>query len=117
MKIFKIIILILLVGLGVSSGLAKIMLIPGEMDFFKGVGFSQTLLILFGIIQLIGGILLILKKMRKIGASVIAITFFASTILIFLSGKIVFGFFSILPILLAVVIIKDRTDFTNRKVK
>ena len=66
MKIFKIIILIILIGLGISSGLAKIMLIPGEVDFFKGVGFSETVLILFGITQLVAGVLLVLKKREEL---------------------------------------------------
>lgn len=115
MKIFKIIILTLLVGLGISSGVAKIMLIPGEMSFFKGVGFSESFLVLFGITQLIGSILLVFKKLKKIGAFILAITFCISTICIFLNGTIGFGFFSILPILMAGFIIYDKNVFTNSK--
>ncbi len=113
MKIFKIIILVLLILLGISSGTAKIMLIPGEMEFFQGAGFSKTLIVLFGITQLIGGILLVFKKVRKQGAIIIAITFCISTVFIFLSGKIAFGFFSILPILLAGIIVKGNVKFNS----
>jgi hypothetical protein len=52
MKKFKNIALILLIGLGIGSGIAKITLIPEEMAFFKGVGFNETLLIPFGVVQL-----------------------------------------------------------------
>ncbi len=116
MKIFRVIILVLLIGLGISSGLAKIMLIPEEMEFFKGVGFSETLLVLFGVTQLIGGILLLFKKLRKLGACILAITFGASTVFIFLSGNIAFGLFSILPILLTgIIIIESTTEFAHGK--
>lgn len=117
MKIIKIVILILLVGLGVSAGLAKIMLIPEEMVFFKAVGFSEIILVLFGIVQLIGSILLIPKKTRKVGAYIIIATFLMSTILIFISGKIAFGLFSTLPILLTIFFISYGPEFTNRKAK
>lgn len=100
MKILKTIVLILLIGLGLSSGAAKIMLIPGEMAFFKDAGFSKTILIIFGAIQLISSGLLIFKKLRNLGALILALTFFVSSVFIFLNGSILFGFFSILPILL-----------------
>ena len=115
MRIFKIIVLILLIGLGISSGVAKIMLIPGEMVFFKGVGFSETLLVIFGSIQLIVSSLLIFKKLRNIGAIILAITFCISTVFIFLSGSISFGFFSILPILMIGFIMYEKNMFSTRK--
>jgi len=115
MKIFKIIVLVLLIGLGMSSGIAKIMLIPGEMIFFKEVGFSKTLLIIFGSIQLISSSFLIFKKTRTIGAVILAITFCISTVLIFLTGTISFGLFSILPILMIGFIIYEKVYLLKRK--
>ncbi|PKG41563.1 hypothetical protein CXF67_14895 [Psychroflexus sp. MES1-P1E] len=101
--------------MGISSGVAKIMLIPGEMAFFKGVGFSETLLIIFGSIQIIGSSLLIFKKLRNLGAIILAITFCISTVLIFLGGTISFGFFSILPILMIGFIINEKNKFIKSK--
>ena len=115
MRIFKIIVLILVIGLGISSGAAKIMLIPGEMSFFKGVGFSETLLIIFGSIQLISSSLLIFKKLRNLGAIILSITFCISTVLIFLSGTISFAFFSILPILMIGFIIYEKNVLSKSK--
>ena len=110
MKIFKIIVLIPIVGLGISSGIAKIMLIPGEMVFFKNAGFSETLLIIFGSIQLISSVFLIFKNSRNLGALVLAMTFCISTVLIFLSGSILFGFFSILPILMIGFVLNKKNN-------
>jgi hypothetical protein len=108
MKIVKIIILVLLIGLGISSAIAKIMRMPEEVEFFSGAGLNETLLILFGIIQLIGSLLLIPKKFRKNGALILMITFLISTIFIFLSGALGFAIFSMLPIFMTLIIIKDK---------
>lgn len=68
MKTFKTIILVLIILLGASAGIAKVMLVPDELAFFKSVGLSENLLILFGIVQLFGCLLVIFKKSRKSGA-------------------------------------------------
>ena len=73
-----------------------------EMVLFRGAGISDTLTLLFGIIQTIGGILLIPTKTRRIGALIMAITFTLATIVVFINGMLVFGFSSILFIALAV---------------
>ena len=83
------------------------MKVPEEMEFFQGVGFSENLLVLFGATQLIGGALLIFRQTRTAGATIVAVTFCISTIAIFMAGNIGFGFFSILPILMAGIVIKD----------
>ena len=104
----KIIILVALIGLGIISGIAKVSLMPEEMEFFTRAGLNQTSIILIGITQLIGSIAIFLKKARKIGAFILAVTFGISTLMIFLSGKIVFGFISLLPILMTYFIIKEK---------
>ena len=104
----KVIILVVLIGLGMISGTAKILLMPEEVEFFTRVGLNETLIILIGITQLIGSIVIFFKKPRKIGAFILAVTFGISTFMIFLSGKIVFGFISFLPILMTYFIIKEK---------
>ena len=116
MKSVKIIILIVLIALGISAGIAKVMLIPEELEFFTSVGLSETLLILFGVIQILAGIFLMPKKFRKLGAAILAFTFCVSTVLIYLNGQIAFAFFSIVPILLTLIVIRDKTEFTRKKV-
>jgi len=101
MKIANTIILILLTLLGISAGVAKLMQMPQEVEFLNNAGLNNTTIILFGVLQVVGGILLIFTKTRKIGALITAVAFAISTITIFMAGKLAFGFFSILPILLA----------------
>jgi hypothetical protein len=106
MKILNTIILVLIIGLAIGSGIAKIMLIPEDVAFFTSVGLSKTSIILFGAIQVIGAVFIILKKWRNAGAMILGITFGFSTILIFLSGKISFGLFSLLPLVLILLVVK-----------
>lgn len=55
MKILKLINLVLLILLSLASGVAKVMLTPQEVKFFGDAGFSDTLILLFGAAQLLGG--------------------------------------------------------------
>jgi len=105
MKIIKVVLIILIAILGLSAGAAKISLMPEEMEFFSKVGMNDTMLFVFGLIQLIGALLFIFSKTRKIGANILAFTFGASSIIIFLAGKIAFGLFSLLPIGIILVIL------------
>jgi hypothetical protein len=105
MKILIKLNLVVLVLLSLSSGVTKILLMPQEVEFFGGGGFSSTWIVVYGAAQLVGGILLILAKTRLWGGAVMVFTFGVSTILIFLSGKIGFGLFSLLPVVMSIVAI------------
>ena len=91
--------------LALASGIAKIMLIPEELVFFQKVGLTETAIILVGILQVISAVLILITRFRKIGATLLGTTFIVSTILIFLSGDVTFGLFSILPIVLILFIV------------
>ena len=101
MKIANSIILVLLTLLSISAGVTKLMQVPQEVEFLNNAGLNNAAIILFGVLQVVAGILLIFTKTRKVGALITTIAFTISTIIIFMAGKIAFGFFSILPILLA----------------
>ena len=109
MKIVIMINLVLLTLLSLASGVAKVMLQPQEIAFFGGAGFSEAMIVVFGVAQLIGGAILALKKVRKLGAIIMALTFGVSSALIFMSGNVTFGLISMLPILMAGVVIKGST--------
>lgn len=110
MKILKKVNLVLLTLLSVTSGIAKIMQLPQEIQFFGDAGFGETPVILFGVAQLAGGVLLVFQKVRELGAIIVAVTFCISTVLIFKDGKIAFGFISILPILMLGIVIKGSAE-------
>lgn len=62
MSNFLKVILTILVFLAISSGVTKIMLMPQDVEFFGNYGFTNSILIAYGVAQLIGGILLIHSK-------------------------------------------------------
>jgi hypothetical protein len=82
---------------------------PDEIELFKIAGFGENLLLSFGLFQVASAISILFSRIRKPGAAILAVTFGISTILIFLSGQVAFGIFSIVPILLLGVIMNDRS--------
>jgi len=84
---FKII-LAILVFLAISSGVTKIMLMPQDVEFFGAYGFSNAMLTAFGATQLIGGIIMVIPKLRMYGAIIVAITFLVSLALLVIDGNL-----------------------------
>jgi len=88
MKYVWIIVISVLTFLAITSGITKVILMKQDVDFFGKYGFSDPILMFYGAVQLIGGILLPFKKTRLIGAVVIAITFAISLVVLLLEGNI-----------------------------
>ena len=109
MKLLKKANLVLLVLLSLSSGMAKVLLMPQEVKFFGGAGFGETATVMFGLAQVIGGVLLSFKKVRVFGAVIVAITFVVATVLVFMDGKIAFGLFSMLPVVMLGIVVHEST--------
>ena len=109
MKLVRKINLVLLGLLSLSAGAAKVMQVPAEVGFFQDAGLSIKLLILLGAVQLAGGILLLFQNVRKTGATIMAVTFLISSIVIFINGTIAFGVFSFLPIVMAFFVIRETS--------
>lgn len=107
MKILKNVNLVLITLLSITAGISKIILTPQEVEFFQNAGLGEPVVIIFGIVQMIVGVLLIIGKVRKWGAIFVALMFALSTIMIFINGMIGFGVFSILPIILTGFIIRE----------
>ena len=81
------IVLVALVLLAISSGVTKVMLMPQEIAIFGKYGFTNALLIAFGVAQVLGGLLLIVPKSRAIGSGIVALTFLISAIVLALEGN------------------------------
>ena len=111
MKTLFYVILALLVLLAVSSGMTKIMLMQQDVDFFGQYGFTNPTLILFGVIQLIGGILLAIPRARVIGAIVVAITFVISAIVLAMAGNVPVTIVTLLCVALLGFIIKKAVKY------
>ncbi len=107
MKIVFRIILTILVLLAVASGTTKILLMEQDADFFGKYGFSDPILVIFGLAQLIGGLLMTFVKTRFVGATVVAITFLVSLALVLLEGNMAVSVITGVALLLLVVIMKQ----------
>ncbi len=89
MKIAYKIMIVILIILALSSGSTKVMLMPQEVEFFGAYGFTNTILIIFGASQVVGGALMIPLKTRMYGSIIVAITFIVSLVVLFLAGSLV----------------------------
>ena len=108
MSIIKIVNLILLIVLGITSGISKIMRIPQEMEFFnEEMGFSVALIVSIGVAQLLAAILLFVPRTRTAGALILVATLVFSTVVIFMSGNNNFGLASMIPILMCGIVIAE----------
>ena len=104
MKLLQIVLLGVLILLSVSSGIIKIILMPQEVEFFGGAGFSNLLIVVYGATQIIGGMLLIPIRSRAWAAIFMAVNFMLSVVVIGLSGNIPFAVFSFAPVAISVFI-------------
>ena len=115
MKIINILIIAVIALLSIAAGLAKVMQTPQEMEFLQGLGLSPALIIVFGLIQISGGLLLVTQKTRIVGAVLATFAFVVSTVLIFVGGNLAFGLFSMLPVGLAAAITYQSGRATHNK--
>jgi len=107
MKIFFNIVLVILIFLAASSGITKIMLMEQDVEFFGQYGFTNPILIGFGIAQLLGGLLLAIPKTRAIGAVVVAITFLVSAAILAMAGNVPVAIVTLIFTLLLGFIVKQ----------
>ena len=107
-RIAKMVNLALLTLLSMSARIVKVLQMPQEVEFFQATGLNETVLVLFGVAQVAGGVLIALRITRRPGAITVAVTLGLSTILIFANGMIAFGCFSLLPVLMAGVAVRER---------
>jgi len=108
MKVVSRIILAILTLLAVSSGITKILLMQQDVDFFGKYGFSSPMLIVFGSVQLLGGLLLVFPKTRIVGAAIVAVTFLVSLAMLLMDGNMAVSIITLVAILLLGVVMKQR---------
>jgi hypothetical protein len=97
----------------VSSGIAKLMLIEQDVEFFGRYGLSNPMLIAFGFAQLLGGLLMIFAKTRFAGAAIVLVTFLVSLALLLVDGNIPVGVVTGFAILLLAVVMKQSLPKTS----
>ena len=86
---------------------------PQDVEFFGKYGFTNTILIAYGITQLIGGILLIFQKTRLIGAVIVAITFLISVVVLIMEDNIPVVFITLFSVAMLGVVMKQSMKKEN----
>ncbi|MCA9691111.1 MAG: DoxX family protein [Nannocystaceae bacterium] len=92
---------VLLTLLSISTGAVKLARMEAEMVIFREIGFSDGVTIAFGVVQLIGGLLLLPEKTTRLGAWIMLPTFVFATGVVFANGMIPFGVSSLLFVAMA----------------
>lgn len=105
MKFLKLIPLVTVILLSLAAGFAKVMLATQEAEFLYGFGLTDSIIVFYGVFQLLSGVLIIPTKTRKMGAACAAISFFVSSTLILVSGTFVFGVVSLIPFGLSIYLV------------
>lgn len=96
--------LVLLTLLSLATGLFKVLRMPAEMELFAKAGFGEQGVTALGLLQIMGGLLLLFARFRRIGAIAMAATFALASAVVFIAGMIPFGIVSLLFIAMAVVV-------------
>jgi len=115
MKILFYVVLSILVFLAISSGISKILLMQQDVEFFSKYGFSNSILFIYGVAQLLGGILLVLPKFRFIGAALVALTFLISAVVLVLDDNIPVTIITLICVLLLGGIMKISLNKTTQQ--
>ncbi|NVJ67576.1 MAG: DoxX family protein [Gammaproteobacteria bacterium] len=102
MKKITITLTVLIALLSLAAGIAKVMQTPKEIDFLTQQGLSLNLILIFGSVQIAGGLLMHIPKTTLIGNAICCIAFLASSVLLFKSGNVGFGLFSLLPVIISI---------------
>jgi len=87
---------------------------PQDVEFFGEYGFSNPILMAYGAVQLIGGVLLPLKKTRFVAAIIVAITFIISLVILLMDGNVPVAIVTaIATILLGCVAVRNHLSKIN----
>jgi hypothetical protein len=86
----------LLIVLGVATGAVKLAQMPDEMRIFLAAGFGTGLIMAFGVVQILGALLVIPDQTQRIGAGVLAVSFIVATGVLFANSMVPFGVVSVL---------------------
>jgi len=92
---------VLLTALSLMTGAVKLAGMEDELRIFREAGFSDGLIVAFGVLQLVGGVLLIPNRTSRVGAWVMLPTFAVATGVVFINGMVPFGVASLLFIAMA----------------
>lgn len=101
MKVATTIAAVLIGLLSIAAGAAKVALVPEEVSFLSQFGFTSAVTITFGIVQVLGGLLLVVPATRFFGSLIVGLAFALSVVLLSIGGNLAFAGVSLIPVGLA----------------
>ncbi len=104
---------ILITLLSIATGAFKLAQQPEDIELFAAIGMNTTATTILGLIQLIGGVLLIPGRTRTMGAWVMLLTFILASIAVFANQMLIFGIVSLLFIVMAYGVIHMQNQLTK----
>ena len=96
---------ILVTVLSIATGIFKILQQQADIELFRAIGLNEVMVTILGIVQLLGGILLIPSRTRKLGAYIMIPTFVIAAIAVFANKLIPFGIVSLLFIIMTFMVV------------
>jgi len=106
MKIVVGILLTILVLLALVSGVSKILLLEREVTFFVSYGLGAPMLVLFGLVQVFGAVMMVLPGTRVLGAALVGLTFGVSALMLVHAGDLPMAFITVVAIIGLGVVVK-----------
>ena len=104
MKALRLINIGVLALLGCVAGGVK--LVPQNMDLFmQAAGFSTTMIVAIGVVQLASGLFLLHPKTRFWAAVALGLTLIASSVSLFMAGHPQFVGYSLVPVAMVGIVI------------
>ena len=113
--------IVIIALLSLAAGIAKVTHSPQEVQFLQSFTFNNFTITLYGVIQILaavilsGGALFTHKTTTLVGATIVALGFMLSSVLIFVSGSWTFGLVSLLPVALTGLLIKQVSKLAIKK--
>ncbi|MEM7128671.1 MAG: hypothetical protein AAF702_20220 [Chloroflexota bacterium] len=96
MKYLAIVNHILVILLGLATGLVKVFGLEADVEIFANLGFSYGATVAFGVVQAVAALMMAVPQTLQFGAIILAISFVIATIGLFVSGMFTFGIVSVL---------------------
>jgi len=93
------------------------MLMPQDVSFFGQYGFTNSILIVYGIAQLIGGILLAIPTTRVMGAIIVAVTFLISAVVLAMADNIPMSGITLIFVVLLSFVIKKSLQVSDDQIE
>lgn len=99
--------------LSIAAGFAKATLAPQEVGFLGPFGLSNSLIVSFGLVQIVGGLLMLIPKTRFPGSLLATATFAISVVFVLMGGNLGFAAISLIPLALTGWVALQTKSATN----